>query len=469
MPSTKLPRHWNHLKMIRSTLANLRGGGSLANELIQNADDADDAHRLVFRFTDDYLEVSDDGGFRACPQPNGRDECPWELAGHRACDFHAFRELGGASKSGDPSLTGAFGIGFLSVYQVTDHPELFSRGIHWILDEADQSVTVCDGCAETHITAGTKFRLPWAKRKSRLREALGAETISAEDRRRLLRQFVEQVPHAMIFLRKLREIEIGDETSTTVRFSRSARGDTVRINAPDGRDEWLILTGDFNAQAETLRQRHPLIGNRHAQVRIALRPEREIDGRLYATLPTAIPTGLPLHLDASFFPRLDRKGILVDSGYEADWNRAAIGAAAELLTTHLGRVAPALGPKPFWSLVAAARKLEAGRGEAKALGVFWARLIKALPSAPVMWTRFSTWVRVSEVVVPPRDPALADLLEDLGIPTVSPLIRSLVPNRMLGITGITLERLVERLESLGLVEGATRGNPARGPKGPTPA
>ena len=204
MPPTKLPRRWKHLQMIRSTLANLRGAGSLANELIQNADDAEGAHRLTFRFTDEALEVIDDGGFRACEQPNDPDECPWEAAGERPCDFHAFRELGGASKAQDPTLTGAFGIGFLAVYQITDHPELFSRGIHWILDEADESVTVCDGCGQPHRTTGTVFRLPWAKHRSRLREALGAETVSAEDRRRLLRQFLAQIPEAMIFLRKLR-------------------------------------------------------------------------------------------------------------------------------------------------------------------------------------------------------------------------------------------------------------------------
>jgi Domain of unknown function (DUF3883)/Protein of unknown function (DUF3684) len=458
MPTTKLPRRWKHLKMIRSTLANLRGGGSLANELIQNADDADGARRLVFRFTDDYLEVSDDGGFRACPRPNDPDDCPWELAGGRACDFHAFRELGGASKADDPSLTGAFGIGFLAVYQVTDHPELFSRGIHWILDEADESVTVCEGCGETHITAGTTFKLPWAKRRTRLREALGAETISAEGRRRLLRQFIEQVPHAMIFLRKLDEIEIAGESSSIARFSRSPEGDTVRITGPGGEDEWLVLEGNFNAQADALRQRHPLIGSRHAQVRIALRPGQKISGRLYATLPTTIPTGLPLHLDASFFPRLDRKGILLDSGYEADWNRAAITGAAELLTAHLERVAVALGPKPFWSLVADARTLQRrDSGEAQAVDVFWAQLLKALPSASVMWTRSGKWARVSEVVVPPRDPALADLLEDLGIPAVSPLIQPLVPNRALGIKGVTLEQLVNGVEALGLIEGAPIG------------
>jgi hypothetical protein len=439
--------------MIRSTLANLRGGGSLANELIQNADDADGAQRLVFRFTADYLEVSDDGGFRACQQPNDPGDCPWEREGRRPCDFHAFRELGGASKAGDPSLTGAFGIGFLAVYQITDHPELFSHGIHWILDEENEAVHVCDGCDQAHVTTGTTFRLPWAKRRTRLREELGAEPVSADDRRRLRRQFIEQVPRAMIFLHKLKKIEIIDGTSTPVPFTRKVDGETVRISSPAGNQQWLVFSSDFNTEAAALRRRHPLIGNRHAEVRIALASQQAIDGRLYATLPTSIATGMPLHLDASFFPRLDRKGILLDSGYEADWNHAAITAGAELLAARLEQVAPILGPQPFWSLVDQARALERRRSaDAKALAVFWTHLLKALPPASVMWTRSGTWARVSDVVTPPRDRALADLLEDLDVPTISPSIQSLVPARPLGIRPITLERLLDELETLGLAE-----------------
>jgi hypothetical protein len=456
MPMTKLPRRWKHLTMIRSTLANLRGGGSLANELIQNADDADGAQRLKFRFTPDYLEVSDDGGFRACEQPNDPGDCPWEVAGRRPCDFHAFRELGAASKAGDPSLTGAFGIGFLAVYQVTDHPELFSRGIHWILDEENEAVSVCGGCDQVHVTTGTTFRLPWAKRRTRMREELGAEPVSADTRRRLQREFIEQVPHAMIFLRKLREIEIADEAPTVTCFRRSVDGGTVRISAPTGDQEWMILAGDFATEAAMLSRRHPLIGNRHAQVRIALQCQQPIDGRLYATLPTTIPTSMPFHLDASFFPRLDRKGILLESGYEADWNRAAIAAGARLLAAQLERIAPVLGPKPFWSLVDQARALDRRRdGEARALAVFWAQLLSALPSASVMWTRSGTWARVTDVVAAPRDRALADLLEDLGVPTISPSIQSLVPARPLGIKPITLDRLLDELEALGLDEDMT--------------
>jgi len=452
---TKLPRRWNHLRMIRSMLANLRGGGSLANELIQNADDAKGATRLVFRFTPGYLEVSDDGGFRACRQPNDPGACPWELAGERACDFHAFRELGGASKANDPSLTGAFGVGFLSVYQITDHPELFSRGIHWILDEEDEAVNVCDGCGQTHVMDGTTFRLPWARRPTRLREELGAEPVTADDRRRLLGQFVEQAPQAMIFLHQLREVEIADETSTIARFSRDCDDDKVCISGPAGKQEWLILAGDFNDEAAGLRRRHDLIGRRRAEVRIALSPNQKVDGRLYATLPTTIPTGLPLHLDSSFFPRLDRKGILLDSGYEAEWNNAAIAAAARLLAASIEKIAPILGPRPFWSLVNQAYALQRRRGgESRALAVFWPRLREALPQASVMWTRSEEWAQLNNVVMAPRDQELAGLFEDLDIPTISPLIQTLVPTRPLGIGPITLERLLDELEGLGLAEEA---------------
>ena len=56
--------------------------------------------------------------------------------------------------------------------------------------------------------------------------------------------------------------------------------------------------------------------------------------------------------------------------------------------------------------------------------------------------------------MPPRDRALADLLEDLGVPTISPSIQSLVPTRPLGVRPITLERLMDELEALGLAEEA---------------
>ena len=332
----------------------------------------------------------------------------------------------------------------------------FSGGIHWTLDEQDESVIVCDGCDHVHLATGTTFRLPWAKRQTKLRVALGAEPVSAADRRRLLRQSLDQVPHAMLFLRKLETIEIWDGAKKRARFNRAIDDGTIRIRGPAGEEEWLLLRGNFEDEAKALRRRHPALGERQAEVQIALRPNFPVAGRLYATLPTKISTGLPLHLDASFFPAMDRKGILLDAGYEAEWNRAAIGSAAQLLSSSVENVAHALGPKSFWTLVADARKLDRRkRGEGRTLAAFWARLVEVLPSASVMWTRHGAWAQVGETVATPRDGVLAGLLEDLGVPTIAPLVAPLVPDRALGIQRISLGRLVETLQTLGLTDGAT--------------
>src|SRR3954447_5489171 len=85
-------RGFNHLKMIARALQNLRGAGALANELIQNADDAAEARHLGFSFGPDALEVSDDGGFEPCDDLDA-DVCAWERSGREGrvrCDFHAF-------------------------------------------------------------------------------------------------------------------------------------------------------------------------------------------------------------------------------------------------------------------------------------------------------------------------------------------------------------------------------------------
>src|SRR4051794_18967570 len=162
-------RGFDHLSTIRSTLQNLGGAGALANELIQNADDAAGATNLTFRFTPRALEVIDDGGFESCGDLD-HDVCPWESRRRkkRRCDFHAFQKLAGASKENDPDLTGAFGVGFLSVYQVTDRPEFFSAGLHWIIDESRperERIWECDGgCGQSHGSTGTRFVLPWASR-----------------------------------------------------------------------------------------------------------------------------------------------------------------------------------------------------------------------------------------------------------------------------------------------------------------
>src|SRR3954454_4490966 len=118
----------DYLEELARILENLGGLDTLVQELIQNADDAK-ATEIVFDLTRDALLVDNDAVFSDCGEQTAR-ECPWKLRGQRRCNLHAFRRLAGASKRGEKGTTGAFGIGFTAVYQITDRPELLSAGQH---------------------------------------------------------------------------------------------------------------------------------------------------------------------------------------------------------------------------------------------------------------------------------------------------------------------------------------------------
>ncbi|MCP5098484.1 MAG: hypothetical protein GY943_23285, partial [Chloroflexi bacterium] len=96
----------NYLGFLEAQLRDLQGIHTLAYELIQNADDVKDEDGrsqttwLTFDITDDALIVENDGVFRAV-------------------DFERLQNLAGGGKRDEAGTTGAFGIGFIAVYQIT--------------------------------------------------------------------------------------------------------------------------------------------------------------------------------------------------------------------------------------------------------------------------------------------------------------------------------------------------------------
>ena len=139
----------DHLGSIKKDLGDLQGWRSLAAELIQNADDAGDATEMSFTVDQGALQVWNDGSFTRCPEL-GAHECPWQARGQPACDFHSFRNVAGGSKEDRSDATGAFGIGFTAVYQITDRPVLTSSGKRWTIDETatDEAADADQGKAE---------------------------------------------------------------------------------------------------------------------------------------------------------------------------------------------------------------------------------------------------------------------------------------------------------------------------------
>jgi hypothetical protein len=143
-------RDIDYLGEIGRILRDLTGYSTLAYELIQNADDDGNATRLTFDVREDALIVQHDGIFSDCgDQDAPPNQCPSYLETGDRCDLHSFRRVGGANKSQREETTGAFGIGFTAVYQVTDRPELVTAGHHWHIDETAARAEGIRACASS--------------------------------------------------------------------------------------------------------------------------------------------------------------------------------------------------------------------------------------------------------------------------------------------------------------------------------
>ena len=109
-------------------------GGAVIKELIQNADDAGASELVVAldeRNGEDVPPECSEYGPLLEPALLIRNDARFRLLGEVQAgdqdDFEAICEVAGGHKRLNPTAAGRFGIGFNSVYFLTDTPVLFSR------------------------------------------------------------------------------------------------------------------------------------------------------------------------------------------------------------------------------------------------------------------------------------------------------------------------------------------------------
>lgn len=435
-----LSRGIDYLGDLGAKLRDLQGFKTLANELVQNADDVKTGvTKMTFNVSDDALIVDNDGVFSDCGHIE-LDECPWKedsAKGHR-CDFHRFRYVASGDKRGEEGTTGAFGIGFIAAYQITDQPELISAGRHWILHEdrpEKERIQVCSGCAEcTGVQLPrTRFILPWAKDpQSNLRNKLNAQALAAPDIDALFDELDRSLLASMLFLKRLRTIELQRNGRVHRVFQRVDEGDSLILTDghPSHDRVWHVLKGDFSEEAKELRKRHPgrIEPKRSSRVIIAIPQENECRGLFCVCLPTEQESGFPFHINADFFPSNDRKRLNLSAGFESEWNRAAIRAAAKTLSYHLERLPSLLGHQSFWTLLKSIKRIsdEAAKpGREPALAAFWEDLSPRLQTAPVIFTTLGEWAMPSQccLLQQKEEAAAVPLLERLGMKIVNEELR----------------------------------------------
>jgi hypothetical protein len=352
---------------IRGALAGLQGFDAMAFELIQNADDAG-ASWIRFDVLDDRLVVENDSVFSSCGRVAEDADCQWKdggnpRGGNRACDFHALSTVSSANKSGEGSLIGRFGVGFVSVYQITDRPIICSGKTELALDPAAEGATI----RLVPIVPGTRIELPWAiDPKTPLRQRLADFRLPTDAADQMLQALVGAVGRTLFFLRNVKMASVSHRGQLRERVSiKRANGRlTIQRGSEKQPEEWLLLSGDASASATQLVAKFDGGGleRRQTTVQIAFRCDQarsqEELGQLYAYLPTDDPSGLPCHINGDFFPKQDRKTIvLAGHGSQQAWNEMLLHVAAQAIAGNLLLLRDALGAGAFWRLLVAASRL----------------------------------------------------------------------------------------------------------------
>ena len=444
-----LSQEVDYLGFLESKLRDLHGIATLVYELIQNADDVKDAagnpgaSEIVFDVCDDALVVTNDGVFR--------DE-----------DFRRLQLVAGGAKRDEIGTTGAFGIGFISVYQITDYPELLSSGRHWIIHpDEPQNQRIHQRKAETNATL---FRLPWAfNADSNVRQKLRLERISPESLDGFQRDMVAATTLAALFLKQVKKLEVKRNGQLVQRVVRAdAEDDQLMIQIGEQVPIWRLFRGEFRAEEERLRAEHPQIEEkRRSQVVVAIPDEGFSNGRLFAVLPSETTIPLPFHINADFFPSSDRKHMLFSEDYQGEWNRAAIRAAARALAEGLEKLPSIMDAISLWKLIKSlddcSRAVDAGQYD-EVFKAFWQEAVPYLSELPLVYTATGSRVspRMARLLESEAERNATAVLMDLGIDIVSPSLSSyfgLLRRREIGVPLLNAHDIVQALQANGFQEG----------------
>lgn len=353
---TKIPYGQDLIGGLSAHLKSLQGYDVMALELLQNADDAK-ATKIIFDICDDGLRVWNSGVFSYCGDLE--HECTlYKEKDNKTCDFHNLIVFQKKGKSGDSDNIGRFGIGFASTYQITDNPEVISNGIQLRFNPLDVDIEKKD----VPNTKGTDFFFPWAfDANSATRVGLLASNITGELIEQVCSDSQTVFKNALIFLKHIQyaEVKRNGKLRFTVELERSDdRKDLIVTYKPKNTSkQFLILESNIKKEEKNKAfQKFPSLErqNRKDSVSVAIRVDNpdSSNGLLYAFLPTKQSTGIPLHINADFFPTSSRKSLMFDGyGQEQYWNVLLIKTSAEIISENLELIRDEIGHIQLYSLI----------------------------------------------------------------------------------------------------------------------
>ena len=286
-------------------------------ELIQNAEDNTyDAQNTYLPYISFRLTETDPTN---SPGADGALIIENNEVGFNRDNVDAICEVGATTKDKRQGYIGEKGIGFKSVFRVTQNPHIFSNGYHFCLPEHDEETgigyivpqwvpTVPEGLdlSKTHII------LPLTKKKD-----FGYEEIES------MLQDIE--PEVILFLSTLQEIQIKTDTGDDFTILKDdsnmpevqvvVEGKKQAIDFSNS-DDFLVCTERYDRPADIHHEKRAGIESRDVTIGFPLDENSTAVGKIFAYLPVRSGTGFPFLINADFILPSSREDI-----HDVPWNR----------------------------------------------------------------------------------------------------------------------------------------------------
>ena len=346
---------------LKNILKNYKDGLTIIKELLQNADDAGATEVNICYDARNHTVNAGNLLFPGMASCHGPALVVHNNAVFTQDDFQNITKLAGATKEGKALKIGKFGVGFCSVYHMTDVPSFISNKHLYIFDPTlaclkdDIKNPAKPGKKVTHSTSiiiksqqlapyqglfgfqkghqyeGTMFRFPFRTAASEL----SSNIYNSGTVEQMFDGIQKKSSELLLFLQSVKCVkvhEISDsqqspqikmEITKTSEVSGSVTIVKVSCSPGDTR-YWVVAT-----HRETiLRQVATASVACSLGVPTPYTPQ-SVEGEVFCFLPLAVKTGLPVHISSNFAVTNNRTGLWTSDDHstnirEVQWNQSLV-------------------------------------------------------------------------------------------------------------------------------------------------
>ena len=371
-------QHEPLITRLTNILKDYKDGLTIIKELLQNADDAGAKELTICYDTRTHSVKAKSLMYRGMAECQGPALLVHNDASFTDEDFENITKLAGATKMNKPLKIGKFGIGFCSVYHITDVPSFISGKWLYIFDPTIKYLK-----NEIKDRARPGKKLPFTEKIVRLSKQLvpykglfgfddDMEPYKGTMFRFPFRTSGSEISNVIYDATHVKDLfnDIQKAGSKLLLFLSNLKRITCTRIEPDGKESKLYMVERSNVNSYAL----PLVQicrkhdtpevwlvasetdsdtDKPATATVACSLQKtgahyipqQIDGEMFCYLPLSLQTGLPVHISANFAVLNDRTGIHVSDYWqteEAEWN-------AQIMQTVI--------PKAYYSLLLALKEL----------------------------------------------------------------------------------------------------------------